>query len=172
MIFSFCLELFLNAIFFTDDYISEMYHNDGVLDFFTSLPKSVYSLLVGFIIMFFLNFLSNSKNQFDEATENIFESEKYKKKVNQILFGLKIKLIFFFIINFLLLFFFWYYCSTFCAVYYNSQEELVKGTLVSIITSMLIPFPVSFIMALIRYIALKKKSKCLFGINYCIDKII
>ena len=172
MIFSFCLELFLNAIFFTDDYISEMYHNDGVLDFFSSLPKSFYSLLVGFIIMFFLNFLSNSKNQFDEATENIFESEKYKKKVNQILFGLKIKLIFFFIINFLLLLFFWYYCSTFCAIYYNSQEELIKGTLVSIIISMLIPFPVSFIMALIRYIALKKKSKCLFGINYCIDKII
>ena len=172
MIFSFCLELFLNAIFFTDDYISEMYHNDGVLDFFTSLPKSVYSLLVGFIIMFFLNFLSNSKNAFDEATDNIFDCEEYKKKVNKILFGLKIKLAFFFTINFLLMIFFWYYCSTFCAVYYNSQEELVKGTLVSIITSMLIPFPVSIIMALIRYIALKKKSKCLFRINYCIDKII
>ncbi len=172
MIFSFCLELFLNAIFFSDDYISEMYHNDGVLDFFTSLPKSVYSLLVGVIIMFFLNFLSNSKNAFDEATDKIVDFEKYKKKVHQILVALKIKLAFFFSINFLLMIFFWYYCSTFCAVFYNSQEELIKGTIVSIITSMLIPFPVSFIMALIRYIALKKKSKCLFRINYCIDKIL
>ena len=172
MIFSFSLELFLNAIFFSDDYISEMYHNDGVLDFFSSLPKSIYSLLIGLLIMFFLNFLSNSKDAFKEATNKIYDKEEYKKKVKKILCGLRIKLSFFFTLNFIFMFFFWYYCSTFCAIYSNSQNELIKGTLISIFTSLLIPFPVSIIMALIRYIALKKKNKCLFKINNIIDKVI
>ena len=94
------------------------------------------------------------------------------KKVHQILVALKINLAFFFSINFLLMIFFGIIFYFFLQFYYNSQEELIKGTIVNIITSMLIPFPVSFIMALIRYIALKKKSKCLFRINYCIDKIL
>ena len=122
--------------------------------------------------MFFLNFLSNSKDAFKEATNKIYDKEEYKKKVKKILCGLRIKLSFFFTLNFIFMFFFWYYCSTFCAIYSNSQNELIKGTLISIFTSLLIPFPVSNIMALIRYIALKKKNKCLFKINNIIDKVI
>ena len=47
--------------FYTDEYISNAYYNDGVLDFFSSLPKSIYSLIATIVITNLLNMLSNSK---------------------------------------------------------------------------------------------------------------
>ena len=40
LICTFQISFFLNALFYTDEYISDAYHNDGVLDFFSGLPKT------------------------------------------------------------------------------------------------------------------------------------
>ena len=40
LVFTFQISFFLNALFYTDEYISDAYHNNGVLDFFSGLPKS------------------------------------------------------------------------------------------------------------------------------------
>ena len=48
------ISFFLNALFYSDDYISDTCHNEGVLDFVSSLPKSIYSFIVK------LNFCSSS----------------------------------------------------------------------------------------------------------------
>ena len=37
-------------LFFTDEYISDAYHNNGVLDFIAGLPKSIYSFISAMII--------------------------------------------------------------------------------------------------------------------------
>ena len=42
LICTFQINFFLNAFFYTDEYISNAYHNDGVLDFISGLPKSIY----------------------------------------------------------------------------------------------------------------------------------
>jgi hypothetical protein len=62
-IFTFQISFFLNAFFYTDEYISNAYHNNGVLDFFIGLPKSIYSFLATMIITNILSILSNSKNE-------------------------------------------------------------------------------------------------------------
>jgi len=36
---TFQISFFLNAFFYTDEYISDAYHNDGVLDFFLAYPN-------------------------------------------------------------------------------------------------------------------------------------
>ena len=46
----FQLSFFLNALFYIDDYISDVYHNNGVLDFVSGLPKSIYSFLATLIL--------------------------------------------------------------------------------------------------------------------------
>ena len=62
-VFTFQISFFLNALFYTDDYISDAYHNDGVLDFISGLPKSVYSFVATLITTNLLKMLSNSKNE-------------------------------------------------------------------------------------------------------------
>ena len=58
---TFQISFFLNAFFYTDEYISDAYHNDGVLDFVSGLPKSIYSFLATLITTNLLRMLSNSK---------------------------------------------------------------------------------------------------------------
>ena len=52
LVFTFQISFFLNALFYTDEYISNAYHNDGVLDFFSGLPKSIYYFIATLIINF------------------------------------------------------------------------------------------------------------------------
>ena len=63
LVFTFQISFFLNALFYTDEYISNAYHNDGVLDFFSGLPKSIYSFIATLIITNLLGILSSSKNE-------------------------------------------------------------------------------------------------------------
>ena len=63
LLFGYEISFFLNALFYTDDYISDTYHNNGILDFFSSLPKSIYSFLITLIISMLLKMLSDSKKQ-------------------------------------------------------------------------------------------------------------
>ena len=64
LVFTFEISFFLNALFYTDDYISEAYHNNGVLDFVSGLPKSIYSFIATLITTNLLRILSSSKSEF------------------------------------------------------------------------------------------------------------
>ena len=93
LVFNFEISLFLNAFFYTDEYISNAYHNDGVLDFFTSLPKSIYSSLVTLVITSLLKMLSNSKNELTRVIRNKRKDNNYIFFVNNKLRKLRNKLI-------------------------------------------------------------------------------
>ena len=62
-IFTFQISFFLNAFFYTDEYISDAYHNDVVLDFISGLPKSFYSFIATLVTTNLLRMLSNSKSE-------------------------------------------------------------------------------------------------------------
>ena len=75
LIFTIEISFFLNAFFYTDEYISDAYHNDGVLYFITSLPQTFYSFIATFIATNLLSMLSNSKNEL----QNIINKILYNK---------------------------------------------------------------------------------------------
>ena len=75
---TFQISFFLNALFYTDDYISNAYHNEGILDFFTGLPKAVYSFIATLITTNLLKMLSNSKNELSQIIRN-------RKKINLVM---------------------------------------------------------------------------------------
>ena len=62
-IFTLQIIFFLNAFFYTDDYISDAYHNDGILDFFSGLPKSIYSFVATLVTTVILRILSSSRGE-------------------------------------------------------------------------------------------------------------
>ena len=75
------ISLFLNTLFYTDEYISDAYHNEGVLDFFTGLPKAIYSFIATLIITNLLIMLSNSKEELmkiirEKKLQRIYKSHK------------------------------------------------------------------------------------------------
>ena len=58
---------------------------------------------------------------------------------------LKIKFILYFILTFILVTFFWFYVTCFCGVYINTQIHLIKDSLISFLTSQLIPLLFCFV---------------------------
>ena len=66
------ISFFLNSLFYTDEYISDAYYNNGVLNFISGLPKSIYSSIVSLITTNLLRILSNNKNE--------LKAINYKKK--------------------------------------------------------------------------------------------
>ena len=161
-VFTFQISFFLNAFFYTDEYVSDAYHNDGVLDFFSGLPKAIYSLLATMVITSLLNILSNSKNELMQLIRKKRDNKNYLHFINIKLKKVRNKLIVYFILVFILGAVFLYYVCSFCSVYRYSQKYWFIGCLQSFGMDSLIAFIICIFLALFRYIAIKKHLKCFY----------
>ena len=68
----------------------------------------------------------------------------------------------------IIMIFFWYFISCFCAVYKNTQEILIKDTLISFALSMIYPFGLNLLPGMFRIPALRsitKDKKCFYKIS-------
>ena len=167
-IFTFQISFFLNAFFYTDEYISDAYYNNGVLDFFSGLPKSVYSFVATLITTNLLRMLSNSKRELKKIIKEEKNSDNYITLINDKLKKLRNKLIIYFILLFSLCLFFVYYVSCFCSVYKYSQKYWFFGCLESFGMDSAVAIGICFFLTLFRYISIRKKIKCL----YCLADFI
>ena len=159
---TFQISFFLNALFYTDDYISDAYHNDGVLDFFSGLPKSIYSFIATLITTNLLRMLSSSKSELIQVIKQKGKYNNYVNIVNIKLSKLQKKLIIYFILVYLLGTFFLYYVTLFCSVYRYSQKYWFFGCLESFGMDSLVGLISCVFLALCRYISIEKHLKCLY----------
>ena len=159
---TFQINFFLNAFFYTDEYISNAYYNDGVLDFFSGLPKSIYSLIITMIITNLLNMLSNSKDKLVSVIRNKRGHNNYLHIVNIILKNYRNKLLAYFFVVFILGAIFIYYVTSFCSVYHYSQKYWFIGSLESFLMDFLIAIIICLFLALFRYLSIKKHIKCFY----------
>ena len=162
LVFTFQISFFLNALFYTDEYISDAYHNGGVLDFFSGLPKSIYSFFATLITTNILKMLSSSKNELMRVIRRNGRFHNYMNIINVKLAKLQKKLIIYFILVFLLESFFLYYVTTFCAVYRYSQKYWFIGCLESFGMDSLVALIICIFLTLFRYISIKKRIKFLY----------
>ena len=157
-IIGFTIEYTVNALFYNDDTMHNIYESKGQFDFETQIPIIIYSTLISFILNIPLNFLALSNEAIinfkqDNTKYNIMNKSKKLKHI------LTIKFILYFIISFLLLVFFWYYISLFCVIYKNTQIHLLKDTLMSFGLSLIIPFGFYLLPGLFRIPALSNLNK-------------
>ena len=169
-IFSLNLDFTLNAAFYTDDVMSKRYN--GELNFISNILRSVYSCLVGTIILYVINAFSTYYPLLDTI---IVEGKNYERSfilVRHFLRILKLKLSFLFTIEICCTILFWFYTSSFCAVYPNSQIEWFKGGWSSFAISLITSFSISIGLCLLRVLALTSKSKGIYNtVLFIKDKI-
>ena len=152
----------MNALFYTDEYISNAYHNDGVLDFISGLPKSFYSFFATLITTNLLRMLSSSKNELMRVIRRNCRFKNYINIINIKLTKLRKKLVVYFNLVFLFGTFFLYYVAAFCAVYRYSQKYWFLGCLESFGMDFLTSLVICIFLALIRYISIKAHLKCFY----------
>jgi hypothetical protein len=158
-VFTFQISFFLNAFFYTDEYISNAYHNDGALDFISGLPKSIYSFVATLVTTNLLRMLSNSRTELKKLIREKRKHKNYIYLINIKLKKLRKKLIAYFIFVFTLGLVFFYYVSAFCAVYKYSQKYWFLGCLQSFGIDSAVAIIICIFIALFRYISIKRKIK-------------
>ena len=172
-IVSFALFFAINAFFFTDETMNNIYEDNGVFNFIFQIPQIIYSSLISSLINIILQKLSISEEQILDMKKEK-DKKKAKKMANNIRKNLKLKLIIFLVLCSVLILVFWYFISCFCSVYTNTQLILIQDTLISFLTSMIYPFIFKLFPGMFRIPALRAKNrdkKCKYKIGQILNLI-
>ena len=158
--FFFASHLTLNALFYNDDNMHQIYVDKGSFNFIYQIPKIIYSSLLSSIISTLIKYLSLSHDNVIDIKQKITK-EKHKKnsEIDKLLFKIKRKFIIFFIVAIIILFAFWYYIICFCGIYVNTQIHLIKDSVISLITSLIYPFIINLIPSIFRISALRMEKQ-------------
>ena len=164
---SFTMNYTVNALFFDDDTMHQIYESKGKFELEYQLPKSIYSSFISMVLDILLKLLAISNDSIIKFKQNkkIDDVDERGKNLKN---TLKIKFILYYIISFIFLLFFWYYISMFGAIYKNTQLHLLKDTLMSFGISLITPFIIYLLPGLFRIPALsdtKKNRKFLYNFS-------
>ena len=166
---------FLNALFFTEEYINKRYKSSKNLNFIyilkNELTKSIYAsfcvLLIGKLLTNFttvaIDYTKLQKSRTDK---------KYLIQMKNLIFSIKKKFIITIILIIVLNFAFGYFLFIFCNVFENNQLSWVLTTIISIIINFIFPVLICLIIAVMRFISLKLNSMVILKISLCIYSII
>ena len=168
---SFALHYAVNALFFNDSNLHQIYEDEGEYNFKYQIPYIIYSTIIStFVLRIILETLVlTDKDALQiKIQPNRDSAIKMKKKK---LKCIKIKFSIFFVLNFILLVLLWYYLTCFNAIYRNTQIYLIENTFISFGFSLIYPLIINIIPVQIRMHSLHSKKDDL-KYNYLVAKII
>ena len=173
LFFTFAVNFTVNALFFSDSTMHQIYKDEGRFNLEYQIPQIIYCSLISSVIITMVKMLALSEKNIlrikNAQNQNLFKI--YKSETNKI----KYKFIFFFVLIYILLLLFWYYIGCFCAIYRNTQLHLISDTLISFMTEFIYPFVLYIFPAIFRYISLKNKkisNECCYNLSKIIQYII
>ena len=167
-IFNLANYIFVNGLFFSDSTMHKIYTDHGSYNIIYQLPQIIYSSLISGILNALIKLLGLSESSIIK-----FKKVKVdlKNKFKSLVIMIKIKFVIFFLIKFSFLIFFWYYITCFCGVYRNTQIHLMKDSLISFSTSLIIPFALYLIPGIVRIISINNKNKYLYEFSKILQLI-
>ena len=161
----FTIDYIVNALFYDDNTMHNIYENKGQFKLETQIPIIAYSALISMVLNTLLGLLALSNDEIIKFKQSNLKNNLMKREEN-LKFKLTIKFILYFIISFLLLIFFWYYISIFCVIYKNTQVHLLKDTLMSFVLLLFTPFVIYLFPGFFRIPALSDNNKRKYLYNF------
>ena len=158
----FLFNYFMNALLYSDDVVSQKYHNNGTLDFITSFSLSLASNIISSIIIWIIEKLTNYHEYLETLVKSVYNEKSFMYLFKKIYDCLKIKVLIYFILNFLISIFITYYLFIFCIIYKKSQISLLSNYFLGVGESLLKSFGISLISCIFRFISLKYQFKQLY----------
>ena len=171
---SFALHYTINALFFNDTNMHQIYEDEGKYNFSYQFPKILISAISSTIILrIILQTLVLTDKSILQVKYQPTRDLALDMKI-RILKCINIKYAVFFILNFILLVLFWFYLTCFNAKYANTQVYLIENTFISFGISLVYPFIINIIPACLRISSLEDKSKvksCLYSASQIMQLI-
>ena len=167
------LYFFVNGLFFTEDYLSEiLYDKDAsFLDFIMRFIDRIYYItFIGIIINYIINCFFFEEN----VIKKLFKREKnnlfiLKYEMAQIIKNIKNRYNLFIAICFFVSIVVWYYVFCFNNIYPSMKKEWIITSIITIFAMQFLNFLRILLETIIRFIAIKCKSERLFKISQFIS---
>jgi len=170
-LFELLLDLTMNCFLYTDDVVSEKYHNDGNLSMFTSLSLSFISNIISSIAVFIIAKLTNYYEVLEMIISRVKHKKKYFDNIIRLMKYIKLRLGIFYFLQLCFIIIMTYYLFIFCTVYHQSQVSITINYIVGALTSLAISAGLTVIITIFRIISLNYHSKKLYNISrYLYDK--
>ena len=160
----------INGLFYSEEYVSDLFNSDEEETFFSFFPRSLsrflYTTLVGVVIGIIVDFVA-----FDEKkVKRLFLREKkntlqIRYEVSQMTKDIKRNYLILIIICFVIDLISLYYVNCFNNVYPNLCGEWIKSSICIIILFQILTVLLALLEALIRLIAFKLKSERIYKIK-------
>ena len=168
----FPINLTFNIFFFTSENIKSNYVNkiDDVGTYLANLLHSFWSSIFVSIIVIMLKFLCLTHGSI-RGLKKLGEGEKIKNRGKWTIRCIKIRITIYYILSYVFLIVFGYYVGCFCAIYKNTQIDLIISMFTSWGLSQFYPFMICFGTAFTRRIALRCKCKFIYKVNKIMQMI-
>ena len=161
---------FMNALLYTDDIVSQKYHNNGKLDLLTTIFLSLISNIISNIIFNGIKNLSSYKEYLSFMIKDVCKQYSFILVFTKLYKLVKIKVCFYFVISFLISFLSIYYLLIFCQLYKASQISLLINYIMGLIESLIYSISISLIISMMRFIGLKYKKKYIYRTSIYLDE--
>ena len=160
----------VNGLFFTEDYISELYHSEEEEKFFSYIPRSIERFFFATIVSEIIGLIIDCIFIDENKIKRVFLREKenpsqVKYEISLIIKSIKKSIIIFIVICFVLSLFSWYYVCCFNNVYPSVEVEWVKSSITIVIVIQFISFLCVVIVSLIRLLAFLLKSEKIYNLK-------
>ena len=162
------INFFFNALLYSDEVVSNKYHNNGKLDFIVCLVLSIISNIVTSIICYYLKYSRGIEERIKLILEIKNKSYCYMN-IKKLLSFLRIKFICFFVAQLLIVGVCLYYIVIFCILYSCSQKSLIVNYCYSLVESIIISFAITTIILITRKIGLSCLKKDLYNTSKFIN---
>ena len=163
---TFPINLTFNIFFYTNKSIKLSYIRsmDDISNFWHNIANTVYSSLLSSTLLIILKFICLTHNSV-RVLRKFKDVEFAKKKSVCVLRCIKIRVTIYYILSFAFLGIFGFYVLCFCAVFENTQKELVKSTFTSWLISLIYPFIICLATSFVRKLAFKCKNRIFYAIK-------
>ena len=160
----------INALFYNETYVSNLFHSTEKEEFFSFISRSVgrivYTTLASTVITFFIDcffpdetslrsLLINSKDNIKKLTNDL-DVFYTKTKVNYLVFIFT---------GYIITLFSWYYISCFNNVYQNTKYEWIKSSVFITILMQILRVMKCYFYALLRYLGIGCKIERFFKLS-------
>ena len=162
---SFAIHYTINALFFNDYTMHQIYADEGSYNISYQMPKIILSTISSIIVLRIMleGLILTDRNILEVKRQNTKDKALYMK--TKVLKCINIKFIIFFVVNFILLIMFWFYLTCFNWIYENTQICLIENTFISFGISLFYPFIWNIIPVVLRMQSLANKNSnksCLY----------
>ena len=164
-LFELLLDLTMNCFLYTDDVVSEKYHNDGNLSMFTSLSLSFISNIISSFTVFIIAKLTNYTEIIEAIITNVKDKKKYITNVVRLFKYIKLRLGFFYFLQLGFILVMTYYLFIFCTVYHQSQGSIMVNYIIGACISLAISAGLTLIISILRALSIKYHHYQLFNIS-------